>query len=93
MTNSSSIDPQDAGLQPVVNPPCWASKTAVSFNLTIPVVKIVYLDQNHWIELARATYGRHSKTGVLVLILKPAGSAQQGRTYLEHTDGNVRAAC
>ena len=36
LTNSSSIDPQDAGLQPVVNPPCWASKTAVSFNLTIP---------------------------------------------------------
>ena len=28
--------PQDTGLQPVVNPPCWASKTAVSFNLTIP---------------------------------------------------------
>ena len=36
LTSSSSIDPQDAGLQPVVNPPCWASKTAVSFNLTIP---------------------------------------------------------
>ena len=25
-------------------------------------MKIVYLDQNHWIELARAAYGRHSKT-------------------------------
>ena len=37
LTSSSSIDPQDAGLQPVVNPPCWASKTAVSFNLTIPM--------------------------------------------------------
>ena len=36
LTHSSSIDPQDAELQPVVNPPCWASKTAVSFNLTIP---------------------------------------------------------
>ena len=36
LTKSSSIDPQDTGLQPVVNPPCWASKTAVSFNLTIP---------------------------------------------------------
>ena len=28
--------PQDTGLQPVVNPPCWASQTAVSLNLTIP---------------------------------------------------------
>ena len=37
LTSSSSIDPQDAGLQPVVNQPCWASKTAVSFNLTIPL--------------------------------------------------------
>ena len=26
LTKSSSIDPQDTGLQPVVNPPCWASK-------------------------------------------------------------------
>ena len=68
-------------------------KNGRQLQLDNTVVKIVYLDQNHWIELARATYGRHSKTGVLVLILKPAGSAQQGRTYLEHTDGNVRAAC
>jgi hypothetical protein len=27
-------------------------------------VKIVYLDQNHWIELARAAHGRESKPGV-----------------------------
>ena len=40
LTKSSSIDPQDTGLQPVVNPPCWASKTAVSFNLTIPTERM-----------------------------------------------------
>ena len=36
LTKSSSIDPQDTGLLPVANPPCWASRTAVSLNLTIP---------------------------------------------------------
>ena len=36
LTKSSSIDPQDTGLQPAVNPPCWASRTAVGLNLTIP---------------------------------------------------------
>ena len=33
LTKSSSIDPQDTGLQPVANPPCWALKTAVSLSL------------------------------------------------------------
>ena len=36
LTKRSSIDPQYTGLQPVANPPCWASETAVSLNLTIP---------------------------------------------------------
>ena len=36
LTQSSSIDPQDTALESVVNPPCWASETAVSLNLTIP---------------------------------------------------------
>ena len=36
LTKSSSSDPQDAGLEPVANPPCWGSETAVSLNLTIP---------------------------------------------------------
>ena len=36
MSKSSSIAPQDAGFQPVANPPYWASKAAVSLNLTIP---------------------------------------------------------
>ena len=36
LTKSSSIDPQDTGLEPAVNPPCWGSETAVSLNLTIP---------------------------------------------------------
>ena len=36
LAKSSSSDPQDTGLQPVVNPPCWAPKAAVSLNLTIP---------------------------------------------------------
>ena len=40
LTKSSSIDPQDPGLEPAVNPPCWGSETAVSLNLTIPVVVI-----------------------------------------------------
>ena len=33
-----------------------------------PVVKIVYLDQNHWIELARGAYGLHSKPEVLEVL-------------------------
>ncbi len=36
MTKSTSIEPQDTGLELVANPPCWASTTAVSRNLTIP---------------------------------------------------------
>ena len=36
LTKSSSSDPQDTGLEPAVNPPCWASKTVVGLNLTIP---------------------------------------------------------
>ena len=36
LTKSSSSDPQDTGLQSVANPPYWASKAAVSLNLTIP---------------------------------------------------------
>ena len=35
LTKSSSSDPQDTGLQSVANPPYWASKAAVSLNLTI----------------------------------------------------------
>ena len=37
LTKSSSIDPQNTGLQPVANPPCWASETAASLNLTMPL--------------------------------------------------------
>ena len=37
LAKSESIDPQDTGPEPVVNPPCWASETAVSLNLTIPL--------------------------------------------------------
>ena len=36
LTKSSSINPPNTELQPVATPPCWASKTAVSPNLTIP---------------------------------------------------------
>ena len=36
LTKSPSIDPQDTELQPVANPPCWASKTTASLNLTVP---------------------------------------------------------
>ena len=36
LTKSSLIDPQDTGLKPVANPPCLASETAGSLNLTIP---------------------------------------------------------
>ena len=45
LTKSSSIDPQDTGLEPAVNPPCWGSETAVSLNLTIPI---------HLLDTARA---------------------------------------
>ena len=40
LTKSSSIDPQDTGLEPAVNPPCWASRAAVGLNLTIPPAAI-----------------------------------------------------
>ena len=33
-------DPQDTRLKPVVNPPCCASETAVSLNLTMPVKRL-----------------------------------------------------
>ena len=36
LTKSWSIYPQDIGLDPVVNPPYWASETAITLNLTIP---------------------------------------------------------
>ena len=39
LTKSWSIYPQDTGLEPVVNPPYWASETAISLNLTIPFVE------------------------------------------------------
>ena len=35
---SGLTDPQDTVFEPVVNPPCWASGTAVSLNLTVPPV-------------------------------------------------------
>ena len=35
LAESESIEPQDTGPEPVVNPPCWASETVVSLNLTI----------------------------------------------------------
>ena len=38
-------DPQDTGLEPVVNPPYLASETAISLNLTI-------LSPNYWRPLA-----------------------------------------
>ena len=41
LTKSSSFDPQDTGLEPAVNPPCWGSETAVSLNLTIPGTPLV----------------------------------------------------
>ena len=41
LTKSSSIDPQDTGLEPAVNTPCWASRTAVGLNLTIPSWHII----------------------------------------------------
>ena len=37
LTKGSSIDPQDTGLQPVANPPGWASKAVASLNLTMPL--------------------------------------------------------
>ena len=40
LTKSSSIDPQDTGLEPAVNPPYWGSETAVSLNLTVPLAPL-----------------------------------------------------
>ena len=36
LTKITSITPQDTGPELVAGPPCGASKTAVSLNLTIP---------------------------------------------------------
>ena len=35
LTQRESIDPQNTALESVVNPPCWASETIVSLNVTI----------------------------------------------------------
>ena len=40
LTKSLSIEPQEIGLQPVANPPCWASKTAASLNLTVSIIPL-----------------------------------------------------
>ena len=40
LTKSSSSDPQDTGLEPAVNPPCWGSETAVSLNLTVSIIPL-----------------------------------------------------
>ena len=37
LTNIQLTDPQDIGLVPVVNTPCWASERVVNLNLTIPL--------------------------------------------------------
>ncbi len=41
LTKSWSICPQDTGFDPVVNPPYWASETAISLNLTIPASRYI----------------------------------------------------
>ena len=35
LTKSQSLDPQDTGLEPVVNPPYLASETAINLNLIL----------------------------------------------------------
>ena len=55
LTKSSSSDPQDTGLEPVANPPCWGSETAVSLNLTIPSADIA--DYNAYV-LTPCEWGR-----------------------------------
>ena len=40
LTRSSSIDPQDTARESVVNPPCWASETVVSLNLTVSMIPL-----------------------------------------------------
>ena len=54
LTKSSSSDPQDTGLEPVANPPCWGSETAVSLNLTIPLRILDGLDERPAPELLMA---------------------------------------
>ena len=36
--------PHDTGLKPVVNPPCWAPRTVVGLNLTIPFATLEWVD-------------------------------------------------
>ena len=40
LTKTTSFVPQDIGLKPVVNPPYWASETAVSLNLTVSMIPL-----------------------------------------------------
>ena len=40
LTKSSSTDPQDTGLEPVVNPPYLASETAINLNLTVSIIPL-----------------------------------------------------
>ena len=62
LTESSSINPQDTGLQPVANPPCWASKTAVSPNLTIPAFELLVLTAARSGEVRLATWDEINTT-------------------------------
>ena len=84
LAKSSSSDPQDTGFQPVVNPPCWAPKAAVSLNLTIPNVRYVPTSDEEIAELERVTlddvrrfheafYG--ASTGELVVVGKVEAAA------------------
>ena len=57
LTKSSLIDPQDTGLKPVANPPCLASETAVSLNLTIPA-GCLHADMGNVGEVASGCQGR-----------------------------------
>ena len=40
LMQSESIDPQDTARESVVNPPCWASETVVSLNLTVSMISL-----------------------------------------------------
>ena len=93
LTKSTSIDPQDTGLELVANPPCWASKTAVSLNLTIPsaLAKKDSMSLRPGYSWSATTYGTRDGSGV------PVGAYESVPNhdcrYNRSASGSPRPAC
>ena len=45
LTKTRLTDPQDDGLEPVVNPACWGAVSPIRLNLTIPFNDLIGVDE------------------------------------------------